>query len=106
MTMSVPTGRRFTLLFVTLLAFAIAVAYSNGFGIGFYFDDIYGIADNPAIKSLRNIPSFFTDRHAYWREHTQVDVRPVLLITFAVNYAISGLQPWSYHLLNLILHFI
>lgn len=103
---TVPVGRKFTYLFFALLAFGLAVSYSNGFGIGFYFDDTYGIANNPAIRSLRNIPSFFVNPHAIWTEPTQVDLRPVLLITYAVNYAISGVQPWSYHVLNLILHFI
>lgn len=98
--------RKFTYLLLALLALGLAVSYSNSFGIGFYFDDTYGIANNPAIRSLKNIPSFFVDPHAAWTEPTQVDLRPVLLITYAVNYAISGLQPWSYHVLNLILHFI
>jgi Flp pilus assembly protein TadD len=106
MPVTVPVGRKFTCLFFALLAFGLAVSYSNGFGIGFYFDDTYGISNNPAIRSLRNIPSFFVNPHAIWTEPTQVDLRPVLLITYAVNYAISGVQPWSYHVLNLILHFI
>src|SRR3989441_6724225 len=98
-------GGRFTAAFAALLALGIAASYSNSLGIGFYFDDTYGISGNPAIRSLRNIPSFFTDPYATWTEHTQVDMRPVLLISYAVNYAISGLRPWSYHVLNLILHF-
>src|SRR5436190_765620 len=106
MKIAAPAGRNFTLLVVALLVLGIGAGYSGSFAVGFYFDDAYGIVNNPSIKSLRNIPSFFTDPHAYWTEHTQVDVRPVLLITYAVNYAISGLQPWSYHVLNLILHFI
>ncbi|HEY2989354.1 MAG TPA: hypothetical protein VGL11_16600, partial [Candidatus Binatia bacterium] len=104
--MTIPAGRKFTYLFLALLALGIGVSYSNGFGIGFYFDDIYGIAKNPAIRSLQNIPCFFVDPHAIWTEPTQVDLRPVLLFTYAVNYAISDVQPWSYHALNLILHFI
>src|SRR5439155_23663613 len=84
----------------------IGAAYSGGFGIGFYFDDAIGIAHNPSIRSLRNIPSFFTDPYATWTDHTQVDLRPFLLITYAGNYAISGVRPWSYHALSLILHFI
>ena len=106
MTVRVPAGRTFTLLVLVLLAIGIGVAYSGSFGIGFYFDDTHGIAQNPAIRSLRNIPSFFTDPHAIWIDDTQVDLRPVLLITYAANYAISGLRPWSYHALNLVLHFI
>src|SRR5437867_2040575 len=61
-----PTGRTFTLLFLALLAIGIGAAYSGGFGIGFYFDDAIGIAHNPSIRSLRNIPSFFTDPYATW----------------------------------------
>lgn len=106
MTVRVPVGRKFTLLFLSLLTLGIGVSYANSLGIGFYFDDKYGIANNPAIRSLWNVPSFFVDPHAIWTDHTQVDLRPVLLITYAVNYAISGVQPWSYHILNLILHFI
>ena len=99
-------GRRFTAVFVALLALGIAASYSNSLGIGFYFDDLYGIHNNPTIRSLRNIPGFFTDPHAFWTDRTQADVRPVLLISYALNYAVSGLAPWSYHVLNLILHFV
>ena len=106
MTVTIPVGQKFTYLFLALLTLGLAVSYSNGLGIGFYFDDTYGISNNPAIRSLKNIPSFFVDPHAIWTEPTQVDLRPVLLITYAVNYAVSGLHPWSYHVLNLILHFI
>jgi tetratricopeptide (TPR) repeat protein len=103
---TIPAGRKFTCLFLALLAAGLAASYSNSFGIGFYFDDTYGIANNPAIRSLRNIPSFFVDPHAVWTEPTQVDLRPVLLITYALNYALSGLQPWSYHVVNLVFHFV
>jgi tetratricopeptide (TPR) repeat protein len=99
---SVPEGRRFTLSFAALLALVIGLSYSNSFKIGFYFDDAVGIVDNPAIRSLRNIPSFFIDLHAL----TFPDLRPILLCSYAVNYAISGLNPWSYHLLNVLLHWI
>src|SRR3989442_15873005 len=99
-------GRRFTAVFVALLALGIAASYSNSLGIGFYFDDLYGIRNNPTIPSLRNIPSFFTDHHAFWTDRTQADVPPVLLITYALNYPVSGLAPWSYHILNLLLPFV
>jgi tetratricopeptide (TPR) repeat protein len=99
-------GRRFTAVVAALLALGIAASYSNGFGIGFYFDDLYGISSNPTIRSLRNLPTFFTDPFAFWTDRTQADVRPFLLITYALNYAISGLAPWSYHVLNLLLHFV
>ena len=33
-----------------------------------------------------------------------VSGRPLLNLSFAVNQAISGTAPWSYHLLNLLIH--
>jgi len=106
MRFGVPAGQKFILLFLALLGAGLAVSYANSFGIGFYFDDSYGIASNPAIRSLRNIPLFFTDPFTLTTMRENVDIRPVLVTTFAINYAISGNEPWSYHVLNLILHFI
>src|SRR6266849_6050634 len=103
---AVPQGHKFTLLFFALLGVGLAASYANSLGIGFYFDDTYGISSNPAIRSLRNIPLFFTDPFTLTTLRENVDVRPVLVVTFALNYAISGNQPWSYHVFNLILHFI
>ena len=99
-------GSRFTALVVAALVLGLAVAYSNSFGVGFYFDDAFGIRDNPAIRSLANIPSFFTDPFTLTTVRENVDIRPVLVTTYAVNYAISGNDPWSYHALNLLIHFV
>src|SRR6266705_5750154 len=106
MRFGVPAGQKFTLLFLALLGAGLAISYANSFGIGFYFDDSYGIASNPAIRSLGNIPLFFTDPFTLTTMRENVDIRPVLVTTFAINYAISGNEPWSYHALNLVLHFI
>ncbi len=103
---AVRDGRRFSAGLAALLAAGLAVAYGGGFGIGFYFDDSYGIQENPAIRSLANIPSFFTDPFTLTALRTNIDVRPVLTTSFALNYAISGLDPWSYHAANLLLHFL
>lgn len=103
-----PSVRRFDPFFVTViavLAAGIALAYARSLNVGFYFDDSLGIANNTSIRSLRNIPSFFTDPFALWVDTSAPDLRPLLLASFALNYAISGLEPWSYHLLNLGLHF-
>src|SRR5207244_11094110 len=106
MRFGVPAGQKFTLLFLALLGAGLAISYGNSFGIGFYFDDSYGIASNPAIRSLRNIPLFFSDPFTLTTMRENVDIRPLLVATFAINYAISGNEPWSYHALNLVLHFI
>jgi len=106
-TMNSLSDRAFSFIFGGVLAVLIAVAYSNSLNIGFLFDDSYGIAQNPEIRSLRNIGHFFTDPYSCSPgNNTQGgDLRPFLFVTYAVNYAISGLAPWSYHLFNLLLHF-
>jgi protein O-mannosyl-transferase len=98
-------SRRATLYFAAILGVSIVVAFANSFPSGFHFDDNYGIVNNPSIKSLRNVPQLFLDPHAYWTEHTQPDMRPILMLSYAINYAVSELRPWSYHALNLLIHF-
>lgn len=100
------SGRQFTAGFALVLALGLGAAYANSFAIGFHFDDGYLIRANPAIRSLRNIPSFFYDPFTFTAVRENADLRPVLLITYALNYAFSGLLPWSYHLLSLLLHFL
>src|SRR6266480_1523346 len=90
-------GRRFTAGFVALLALGIAASYSNSLGIGFYFDDLYGIHNNPTIRSLRNIPTFFTDPHAFWTDRTQADVRlPAAAAALFFALAPLNTQPVDY----------
>jgi len=89
-----------------LLAFVIAVAYSNTLFGPFEFDDWHVLLQNPHIRSLSNIPSFFVDATTSSVLPENRDVRPLLMATFALNYAISGNATWSYHLINLALHWL
>ncbi|HEY2775245.1 MAG TPA: tetratricopeptide repeat protein [Candidatus Binatia bacterium] len=106
MKLAIAKGRRFTQGLAALLLCGLAVAYWGSFGVGFYFDDAYGISGNPAIRSVSNIPSFFSDPFTLTTVRENVDLRPVLVTTYALNYAVSGNDPWSYHALNLVLHLI
>lgn len=87
---------------LSLLVFA---AYGNSLSAGFVFDDHPIIEENPAIRSLAGVPSLFAT--GYWdREGYETDrlYRPLVMATYALNYAMSGLNPFIYHLTNLILH--
>ena len=89
-----------------LLAAAIAATYSNGLRGPFVFDDWHTIEQNPAIRTLRRTPSYFVDPDTTTILHENKDLRPLLLVTMALNYRLSGLDPWSYHVVNLLLHWI
>src|SRR2546429_9613436 len=95
-------SRRLAILF----ALVIAAVYANGLTIPFQFDDEHALEHNPAIRSLANIPRFFVDPNTSTVLRENKDLRPVLLTTFALNYAVSGDATWSYHVLNLVLHWL
>ncbi len=82
-----------------LLALAVAAAYANSLGTPFVFDDGLSIADNPTIRHLGRIGTVLSPPRA-----GSVCARPVINLSLALNYAISGLNPWSYHALNLLIH--
>jgi len=89
-----------------LLAGAIAAAYANGLDVPFVFDDWHTIEQNPAIRTLGRIPAYFVDPDTTTILRENKDLRPLLLVTMALNYRLSGLAPWSYHVVNLVLHWV
>jgi tetratricopeptide (TPR) repeat protein len=91
-----------------LLAFALVIAavYANSLSIGYRFDDWHVLEKNPAIRSLANVPRFFVDPASTTVLPENMDLRPLLMTTFALNYALSGDAPWSWHVVNLLLHWL
>lgn len=79
------------------------VAYINALPNGFHFDDYEAIVNNPAIRDLKHLPSYFTDTRT-WTMSSQQDWRPLVLTTFALNYWMGGLNPVYFHSTNLALH--
>ena len=78
---------------VVLLVAAGVAAYLNSFSAPFLFDDYYHIIQNPRIRNLLHPLVVLTGT-----------TRPLVALTLAVNYALSGLEVWSYHLFNLAVH--
>jgi len=69
-----------------------SLVYANSFKGVFVYDEVYSIVDNPSIKSLR-----------FW-DYEVGSNRPVGYLTFALNYAVGGLDPRGYHVVNLAIH--
>lgn len=90
--------RQQVLSYVVLLLCGL-IPYVNSFRVPFLYDDIGGIVENPSIRSLGNLQTVLLPPPA-----TTVSGRPILNATFAVNYAISQLDVWSYHAFNLLIH--
>ena len=81
------------------LAFLVVVVYANSLNGPFMFDDRESILDNPSIRTLWP-PSvvLFPERDL------PVSGRPLVNLSLAMNYAWSGFDVVSYHIVNLTIH--
>ena len=86
-------------VFVAGLSF---IAYANALPNSFHFDDFVGIVDNPAVWDLKQIPSYFTDTSTLSLIHREW--RPIVQITYALNYFMAGRNPTVFRAFNLLFH--
>jgi len=84
---------------IVLVILGVA-AYSNSFSGAFILDDEESILGNPYIVRLWPMNWMSALPQA------TVAGRPVVSLTLALNYAISGYSVWSYHLFNLAVHIL
>jgi uncharacterized protein (TIGR02996 family) len=77
---------------------AICFAYANSFQNEFHFDDFHTVVDNPAIRSLHNVPRFFTDATTFSVLPANRTYRPVVSTSLAIDYALGrGYVPFWFH---------
>jgi tetratricopeptide (TPR) repeat protein len=81
------------------IAVATVAAYLGSFRGPFVYDDNIWIAWNPSIRHLWPLWGVLSPAKA-----SAVYGRPVLSLSLALNEAISGTNPWSYHAANLVIH--
>jgi tetratricopeptide (TPR) repeat protein len=82
-----------------IIVLAALAAYGNSFHGAYILDDPYSIAENPTIRHLSALRTVLSPPGGL-----TVSGRPVLNLSFALNYAVSGTNAWSYHALNLLIH--
>lgn len=78
------------------VAAATTLAFSNTFQGPFMFDDREMIVGNPYVRDL------WPPWGALFGPPNMS--RPLIGLSLAINYAISGFSVWSYHLMNLVIH--
>ncbi len=93
---------RYRLPLATLLL-VVSLVYANSFGNSFHFDDFHTVTDNPAIRSLGNLPRFFTDATSFSVLPANQTYRPVVSASLALDYALGhGYNPFWFHLSSFI----
>ena len=76
-------------------------AYCTSFDGPFIFDDWTVVNENPYMRSVW--PPIEAMR---WLPRSSTAGRPLIAYSFAINYAISEMEVWSYHAFNLLVHMV
>ncbi len=90
------------LLFV--LVVAAGIAYGNSLSGPFQYDDLHSVQYNPHIRSLKWVPTYFVDPSTFSGQARGFMYRPLLLTTYAVDYALWGQNATAFRVTNLLIH--
>ena len=94
------------LLLCTGLVLLLLVAYANHFQNEFHFDDLHTITTNDFVKSLGNIPLFFTNAQTF-STMRNTSWRPVTSVSLAIDYWLGhGYKPFVFHLSTFLWFFV
>jgi tetratricopeptide (TPR) repeat protein len=90
------TPRQREWLWALLLIAVVFVSYARVFNAGFIWDDESHLTRNPCIVGPLGLKEIWSSTRAVYY--------PLVLTTFWTVHKFVGLSPWSYHLLNVLLH--
>jgi len=93
-------GRRGVRLAVALIIGVVALVYANSLHGPFILDDLPNIVENDALRSFWPLHHLFADAPV------GIAGRPIVILSLALNYAVSGEEVWSYHALNVLIHIL
>jgi tetratricopeptide (TPR) repeat protein len=82
------------------------LAYAWIFPGGFHYDDFHSIRENSWLSSIANIPKFFVNPVYFSKTPRAAMYRPVLLVSYALDYQIFGWRASGWHLTNLLMHLV
>ena len=94
------------ILLSACLLVLLATAYSNHFDNSFHFDDFHTIQNNLYLRSLSNIPSFFSDSTTFTNLPTHQVYRPLLTTTLAIDYVRGGGLPRAFHVTTFVFYIL
>ncbi len=89
---------------LVVLSVALGGVYYASLANSFHYDDFHSIVENPHIRSLARVPEFFVDPSLFSSMPERAMYRPLLLVGYALNYAIGGYGLVGYHIGNWLLH--
>ena len=94
----------FRLSWALLLVGACLLVYANGLTGTFTYDDKAIVRDNLRLRSPERVADLFTTQYFGGPTGTGTAYRPLLLLSFAVQWWIHGGDPVPFHVVNVLLH--
>ena len=88
-------------IYAAIIVAAGVAAYANAILTPFVLDDESSVVQNEDIRQLTNLP-----RVLFPAFNSPAAGRPLVSLSFALNYAAGGLDPRGYHAVNLALHLL
>jgi len=93
---------RIQAVFIVLLSLLL---YVNTLPNGFVYDDWGLIAGNAWITSFKSIPEIFFSHHGGFIPGQEGNYyRPLINLIYLLTFKAFGLEPWGFHLVNIIFH--
>lgn len=87
---------------IILLVATAQLVYLNSLPNQFTYDDEFTIVNNYFIKTWGNFPSLFNKE--YFTLSGELSYRPVVTLSYYIDYALWQLNPLGFHLTNSLLH--
>src|SRR3989338_9876756 len=93
-------------LHLSILIFVIVCLsqffYLNSLSNQFVYDDEFTIVNNYFVKKWENLPLLFSKD--YFRFSGELSYRPVVTLSYFIDYTLWKLNPFGFHLTNTLLH--
>ncbi|MFC2091569.1 tetratricopeptide repeat protein [Elusimicrobiota bacterium] len=97
--------KRLGLAPLLIIIFITLFLYKSSLNAPFIFDDHAKIANNPDIKHASNILSKLIYPHGKIKIYNRNEPeRPLVYLSYTLNYNLSALDTYSYHLFNIAIH--
>jgi len=93
---------------IGLIVIATTIVYHNSLKAPFILDDIGKIVENPDIQKLSNLKTklVYPYNKQYFTPRRNDPSRPLVSLTFTLNYYFGKLNTFGYHLFNLLIHIL
>jgi tetratricopeptide (TPR) repeat protein len=91
--LTAPVQTRSVYIAAGALLVLVLLCYANALANGFVFDDHGHVLSNKSFRSLANLPSLLTASY-----------RPLRDISYSLDFAVWGEQPFGFHLTSILIH--